>query len=470
MTCVRVVKGELRALSAGSSPHLRFLLPFEQRQWSAFLRRCLEEAVASGTQCASTVNAYKPTCQRPGADVSPGNLSCPGVSDVCVAARSIHPSARDPLRCGRRSHRCIMFVSTCFSPSFLVPSVTHINNNRTGAIGVFTPVYAMPHEATSSARIGGRLATMCATAKGGERSKEQVASEERPELRLSSLIRYPVKGGRAEPLTEELITAEGVLGDRRFMAARLDGTYLTQREHPQLATLETRVSSGTLHLRQGARSLNVTINTQGPTVGASLFGEPLRLIDQGPEVGVWLSSSGLLGSAAGGGVNPVSQIQQALFGAPPYRLLRAPDAPTSGGVALRRGAGLSDQAALLLICEESLAALNAKRARGGLYPVPMERFRPNLVLAGCGRAHAEDEWSFVKVGRSAEFRVVGPCPRCTVPDVGQGSGVRDMAGAGPMSTLRGYRARAGKGVLFGVYLAPLNPGERVRVGDAVEVR
>ena len=70
----------------------------------------------------------------------------------------------------------------------------------------------------------------------------------------------------------------------------------------------------------------------------------------------------------------------------------------------------------------------------------------------------------------AEFRVVGPCPRCTVPDVGQTSGVRDMAGSGPMSTLRGYRARAGKGVLFGIYLAPLNPGARVRVGDVVEAR
>ena len=100
----------------------------------------------------------------------------------------------------------------------------------------------------------------------------------------------------------------------------------------------------------------------------------------------------------------------------------------------------------------------------------MSRFRPNLVLSGCGRPHAEDAWTFVRIGADADFTVNGPCPRCTVPDVGQQSGVRDTPGSGPMSTLKGYRSRAGAGVLFGIYLTPVKLGARIRAGDMVEVR
>ena len=66
-----------------------------------------------------------------------------------------------------------------------------------------------------------------------------------------------------------------------------------------------------------------------------------------------------------------------------------------------------------------------------------------------------------------ELAVTHPCPRCTVPDVGQQSGRREVRDAGPMRTLEGYRRVGGAGVLFGVYLRPLSAGGSVRVGDAV---
>lgn len=99
----------------------------------------------------------------------------------------------------------------------------------------------------------------------------------------------------------------------------------------------------------------------------------------------------------------------------------------------------------------------------------MDRFRPNLVLRGCGVAHAEDAWTSLRIG-GARFRVTGPCPRCTVPDVAQSTGVRDTARAGPMATLKAYRSRPGEGVLFGIYVTPVlgDGGGRVRVGDEVE--
>ena len=98
----------------------------------------------------------------------------------------------------------------------------------------------------------------------------------------------------------------------------------------------------------------------------------------------------------------------------------------------------------------------------------MKRFRPNLVVSGCPRAHAEDAWRSVRVG-GATLRVTHPCPRCTVPDVAQQSGERDRAEAGPMRTLREYRSRPGAGVLFGVYLSPAEVGATMRVGDEVQV-
>lgn len=290
-------------------------------------------------------------------------------------------------------------------------------------------------------------------------------------IRLTSLLRYPVKSCGAEPLAEAEVTPEGLAGDRRFLIARRDGSHLTQREVPGLAALEARTEGGggreLLRLSLGGDSVRAEVRRSGPLTDASLFGTRLRLADQGDEVGRWLA--GALGPPpdAEGGGGLASFLERRLLGAPPYRLLRAPDRPRPSPP-LRAGAGLGDLAPLLLISEESLAALNERRAGRGLDPVPMARFRPNLVVGGCGEAHAEDRWRSLALGE-ARFRVLGPCPRCTVPDVEQKSGRRDPAGDGPMAMLGEYRIRPGLGVVFGVYLEPLNPGAIVRVGDKAVV-
>ena len=117
------------------------------------------------------------------------------------------------------------------------------------------------------------------------------------------------------------------------------------------------------------------------------------------------------------------------------------------------------------VCAESLDAFNARRSAAGQLPVAMDRWRPNLVVS-CGAPHVEDAWRTVRVG-AATLRVTGPCPRCTVPDVQQQTGIRDTAQLGPMKTLREYRSQ-GAGVLFGIYLTPVTPGVTVRLGDPVQ--
>ena len=273
-------------------------------------------------------------------------------------------------------------------------------------------------------------------------------------MRVRSVLRYPIKGGRAEPCDSATVSAEGLVGDRRFMVTTADGKAVTQREQPGLATIEAKASADQRYLSLRAadgHALNVTIERGARRmVPCTLFGEQMRLWDQGAEAGMFVGAALKTERS-----NPLAALLPQL--APAYRLVHAPPAV--------RRAGLADLSPVHLICEESLAALNARRTAAGGSPTSIDRFRPNLVVSGCGKPHAEDEWKSVRIG-AATFRVSGPCPRCTVPDVSQATGKRDVSG-GPMTTLGGYRARAGRGVLFGIYLDPIETGASVRVGDGV---
>ncbi len=120
--------------------------------------------------------------------------------------------------------------------------------------------------------------------------------------------------------------------------------------------------------------------------------------------------------------------------------------------------GFADGFSFLLISEASLDHLNGRLEE----PVPMNRFRPNLVVRGC-EPYAEDRWSLVRVG-SVPFRVAEPCPRCAITTVDQKTGSR---GKEPLRTLATYRKSGGE-VFFGRNLIHTSLGT-VRVGDTVEV-
>jgi len=115
---------------------------------------------------------------------------------------------------------------------------------------------------------------------------------------------------------------------------------------------------------------------------------------------------------------------------------------------------------LLLISQAALDQLNAKLAA----PVPMLRFRPNLVVAGTA-PHAEDHWKRIRVG-TIEFEVLKPCVRCVFTTVEFERGAFDPSGE-PLRTLLKYR-RSAEGVTFGQNLIPRGRGT-LRRGDAVEV-
>ena len=178
----------------------------------------------------------------------------------------------------------------------------------------------------------------------------------------------------------------------------------------------------------------------GPTVKASVWKDECAVLDEGHEAAAWFSD--YLGVGA--------------------RLVRLADddARPLGTTAAQPGDRVSfaDAYPFLLISEASLDGLNRRLS----LPVPMDRFRPNIVVEGCG-AHAEDQWRHVRIGE-VDFRVAKPCSRCVITTTNQQTG---ESGREPLRTLATYRLEDGE-ILFGQNLVHGGRGE-VGVGDDVVV-
>jgi uncharacterized protein YcbX len=128
--------------------------------------------------------------------------------------------------------------------------------------------------------------------------------------------------------------------------------------------------------------------------------------------------------------------------------------------------GFADGYPLLFISEASLDDLNSRLTARGKAPVPMNRFRPNVVIAGC-EPFAEDTWRQVVID-GIGFDIVKPCARCVITTVDQVMGetpdVRE-----PLATLATYRRGANGGAMFGQNVIHRGRGT-LRIGDTVEVQ
>lgn len=270
---------------------------------------------------------------------------------------------------------------------------------------------------------------------------------------VSGLFLYPVKslGGIAVPAAE--LDALGLVGDRRFLVVDPAGRFLTQRTLPRMALIGTALTADCLVLRHAdAAPLSVSL---APDSGATLL-----------RVSVW-GSEGL--AAEDCGEAPARWLEARLGVA--CRLVRIGPAfhrPILKSGSARPGDAVTfaDAYPLLALGEASLADLNDRLVAAGEEPVPMDRFRPNLVLSGCP-AYAEDTWPTFRIG-SALFRAGGPCARCIMTTTDQQTGAR---GPEPLRTLARYRRDAAKpsDVNFGQNVIHETKTGRIRVGDTVSV-
>ncbi|HEX5493825.1 MAG TPA: MOSC N-terminal beta barrel domain-containing protein [Mycobacteriales bacterium] len=257
---------------------------------------------------------------------------------------------------------------------------------------------------------------------------------------VASLHVHPVKGCRGTDLTSASILRPGVRHDREFMLVDTDGHFLSQRQTPRLALFHADYDGTALTLTgPDGGTLRHPVRPDGPVLPVRVHRAQTVGRDQGDRVARWFST----------------RLDR------PCRLVRFPDdqvrpvdpAYASGQVRF------ADAFPLLVTSAESLRDLNARLDR----PLPMNRFRPNIVLAGWDTPWAEDTVGRLRVGE-VELDLVRRCARCVVTTVDQDTG---LAGAEPLRTLATFRAQDQR-LLFGVNAVPRTLGT-VHPGDPVEV-
>jgi uncharacterized protein len=258
---------------------------------------------------------------------------------------------------------------------------------------------------------------------------------------VSELICYPVKGcaGVSSPTAE--VTARGLKHDREFMIVDEDGSFRSQRSDPVLAVIEPSIVGETLTLHHpNFGTVTCAIDRESPAIDVSMFRSPFRGIDQGRDVASWLTD--VIGESS------------RLVAVPPD-VHRVTDGIVPGT------AGFADSGAVHLLSDATLDGLNSRLDTS----LPMDRFRPNIVVSGWD-AHAEDTVREFRVG-DAVLTYTKLAIRCAVTTVDQTRGER--SGAEPLKTLATYRRAKAKGVAFGVKLTVLEAGS-IAVGDAIDVR
>ncbi|CAM5324474.1 MULTISPECIES: MOSC domain-containing protein [Streptomyces] len=267
---------------------------------------------------------------------------------------------------------------------------------------------------------------------------------------LQSIHVHPVKAFRGLSLREAVVEPWGLAGDRRWVLIDDGGKVVTQRQQPRLAQAAAELlPGGGLRLSApGLDPLTVSVPEPTGTVPVEIFRDKVEGVPADAAAHAWCSA--FLGVAV--------------------RLVHMDDPATRRPVDpeyARPGETVSfaDGYPLLLTSAASLDALNSLIAQGDHAaegPLPMNRFRPNLVVAGTA-PWAEDDWTRLAVGE-VEFRVAKPCGRCVVTTTDQTSAER---GREPLLTLGRHRRIGGK-LVFGQNLVPLTGGT-VRIGDPVRI-
>ncbi|MGO5000347.1 MOSC N-terminal beta barrel domain-containing protein [Oceanisphaera sp. W20_SRM_FM3] len=257
---------------------------------------------------------------------------------------------------------------------------------------------------------------------------------------ITQLHLYPIKSAAGLCVEQAYVTFEGLLGDRRFMLAKLDGGFISARTHPRLQSIQvTQVAAG-LDLRYGEHLLKVRHSEflEQP-VTVNVWDDNFSALSTHPDYHAWFSE--ILGEA----------VQFIWLGEHSQRYREK----------LNTAVSFADGYPLLLISEASLADLNLRADAHFL----MSQFRPNLVVSA-HRAFEEDGWRRIRIGE-VEFVVAKPCSRCVMTTITPGT-EHFNANKEPLATLLRYRHGLDNEVYFGQNLIAVNEGV-ICQGDPVEV-
>lgn len=278
---------------------------------------------------------------------------------------------------------------------------------------------------------------------------------------IARLFIYPIKSCAGVELTEALLTETGLDLDRNWMVVDAGGMFVTQREHPRMALIRPQVKGDEIVLRApGMLALHLRIDVVDSPARAQVWDDVVQAYDMGDTAAQWFSDFLAPERPAGAPARPFRLVR---FD-PEHRRL-ASMKWTKGIEAQNQ---FSDGFPLLVTSQASLDGLNRRLQANGREAVTMERFRPNIVLAGL-EEHDEDHMDAIHITTTdgaVVLRPVKPCARCPIPNIDPRTATSDPAVGDMLQTYR-VDQRVG-GVTFGMNAIIIDGIDRaLRTGQAV---
>ncbi|MFW5969751.1 MAG: MOSC domain-containing protein [Halofilum sp. (in: g-proteobacteria)] len=276
-------------------------------------------------------------------------------------------------------------------------------------------------------------------------------------MQITELNVYPVKSLRGVALHDARLTPRGLAYDRNWMVVDADRRFVTQREIPPMARISVHMTETALvleHPDSEPLAISLTRSDQ-PRLAVTIFRDRCEALDEGDEAAAWLRA--VLGRAHSRELRLVRFADDRRREVEPD-WLRGEQAHTA----------FPDGYPLLVTAQTSLAALNERLMGKGLEPVPMNRFRPNIVVNG-GTPFSEREWDELTTdGNRWRIGLRKPCKRCGVITVDQETGETPVLKE-PLKTLAEMATQPDmKGAFFGQNAIVLaGDGQTIRIGESV---
>jgi uncharacterized protein YcbX len=271
--------------------------------------------------------------------------------------------------------------------------------------------------------------------------------EDSKNLLIKDLYIYPIKSCAGIQVEQARLDEYGFVYDRRWLIGRQDGHFLSQREFPQMALISPIPGTEGLILRAPGMQDLLVEYTLNSTQHVQVWQDQMAGNQQGQPAAEWISD--FLHTPA------------CLYFAGSEHKRRV----ESGRIDFERQTAYSDSYPLLLTSMSSLDELNTRINMAKGQAIPMDRFRPNIIIDGA-RPFEEDQWHTLLI-EGTEFLHGKPCSRCMITTIDQATGI--VSGPEPLRTLSTFRRDARGKVLFGIYLAHKSTGAVLRKGSSVYI-
>jgi len=264
-------------------------------------------------------------------------------------------------------------------------------------------------------------------------------------VQLTGIYIYPVKSLRGVRLEHATLENGRLPGDRLWILVDANGHFMHQRDFPQMARVAAAITP--LGMRASIDGLpDLPVSRPDPARASESTLAHVRLWRRSaPVLHVSREADDWFTEALGVRCHLMAFV-------PGARALNVPDYEVHSA--------LQDATPFHLTSEDSLEDLNGRMTT----PVPMNRFRPNLVVRGAD-PYAEDRWHRIAIGDHV-FRWIKPCTRCVMTTTDQETGSRDRRE--PLFTLSTYR-RFGSQVVFGHYFVADTLAGPIHIGDEVRI-